>query len=212
MEANLARIPADLAGSIVARLQRARSVGAFFDAANAAWKATRRDTPFRGGSKVSDARLVILDSPSAISAEARRMENCLADYKFLPLDGDVAYAAWRGSEPATVELVWGGHRWRLGDVRGRKNAVVSGSGGDHCWAQESRRWPRWKFPILPVEWESRPTSDILGPGRELLTGISVAMIALGNPSALRPAFLRRPVPTGTASLELTDALAVRLIT
>ncbi len=73
------------------------------------------------------------------------MENCLADYKFLPLDGDVAYAAWRGSEPATVELVWGGHRWRLGDVRGRKNAVVSMAKGVEIetavrtWSDAKRR-------------------------------------------------------------------------
>ncbi len=72
-----------------------------------------------------NARLVILDGPSALAAQARRMQNCLADYKFLPRDGDVVYAVWLGSEPATVELVWSGRRWRLGDVRGRKNAVVS---------------------------------------------------------------------------------------
>ena len=37
LEANLASIPADLAGSIMGRLRRARSTGGFFDAANAAW-------------------------------------------------------------------------------------------------------------------------------------------------------------------------------
>ena len=121
LEANLASIPADLAGSIMGRLRRARSNGGFFDAANAVWEATQRDAPFRLGlGKVSDARLVILDRPSALAAQARRMQNCLADYKFLPRDGDVIYAVWRGSEPATVELVWAGRRWRLGDVRGRK--------------------------------------------------------------------------------------------
>jgi hypothetical protein len=35
-------------------------------------------------------------------------------------------------------------------------------------------------------------AEVLGSGRELLTGISIAMIALGNPSEFRPAFLRRP--------------------
>ena len=63
--------------------------------ANAAWEARRRDALFRGPSKVSDARLVILDRPSALAAQARLMQNCLADYKFLPRDGDVVYAVWR---------------------------------------------------------------------------------------------------------------------
>jgi len=75
------------------------------------------------------------------------MQNCLADYKFLPRDGDVVYAVWRGSEPATVELVWAGRRWRLGDVRGQKNAVVSPATraeietAVHIWGDANGRKP-----------------------------------------------------------------------
>src|SRR6266487_4690941 len=97
--------------------------------------------------KSVNARLVILDGPSALAAQARRMQNCLADYKFLPRDGDVVYAVWLGSEPATVELVWSGRRWRLGDVRGRKNAVVSPATraeietAVHIWGDANGRKP-----------------------------------------------------------------------
>src|SRR6266567_1630266 len=72
LEANLASIPADLAGSIMGRLRRARSTGGFFDAANAAWEATRRDAPFRLGlGKVSDARDIETEYRDIVEADLK---------------------------------------------------------------------------------------------------------------------------------------------
>jgi hypothetical protein len=126
LDDHLALIPPDLAGSIEARLRRARSRGAFFDAASAAWAYGRENGSFAIQTTGEfDARLKMLESPAAMAGEARRMKNCLANYRFLPQDGQVAYAAWWGAEAATVELLWGARRWRLGNVRGWKNATVS---------------------------------------------------------------------------------------
>jgi len=126
LEERLALLPPDLAGSVEARLRRARSRGAFFDAANAAWEYGREYETFAiQTTDEVDARLMILDSPTAIAGEARRMKNCLASYRFLPQDGQVAYAAWWGTESATVELIWRARKWQLGNVRGWKNEAVS---------------------------------------------------------------------------------------
>jgi hypothetical protein len=126
LDDRLALIPADLAGSIEARLRRARSRGAFFDAASAAWSYGRENESFAIQTTGEvDARLKMLESPGHMVSEARRMKNCLANYRFLPQDGQVAYAAWWGAEPATVELMWCARRWRLGNLRGWKNETVS---------------------------------------------------------------------------------------
>jgi hypothetical protein len=126
LENRLTLIPPDLRGSIEARLRRAHSRGAFFDAVSAAWEYGRENVPFDIQSiDEIDARLMLLDSPAAINREARRMKNCLASYRFLPQDGQVAYAAWWGAEPATVELIWRARKWRLGKVRGWKNKTIS---------------------------------------------------------------------------------------
>jgi hypothetical protein len=105
LEDCLALMPPDLRGSVEARLRRAPSRGAFFDAASVAWEYGRENGSFavQTTSEI-DARLKMLDSPAAMAGEARRMKNCLASYRFLPEDGQVAYAAWWGAEPATVEL------------------------------------------------------------------------------------------------------------
>jgi hypothetical protein len=126
LDDRLALIPPDLAGSIEARLRRARSRGAFFDAASAAWAYGRENESFaiQKAGEV-DSKLMMLDSPAAIASEAHRMKNCLANYRFLPQDGQVAYAAWWGAEPATVELMWCATKWRLGNVRGWKNETIS---------------------------------------------------------------------------------------
>jgi hypothetical protein len=126
LEDCLALMPPDLRGSVEARLRRAPSRGAFFDAASVAWEYGRENGSFavQTTSEI-DARLKMLDSPAAMAGEARRMKNCLASYRFLPEDGQVAYAAWWGAEPATVELIWRGRRWRLANVRGWNNEPVS---------------------------------------------------------------------------------------
>jgi hypothetical protein len=126
LENRLTLIPPDLRGSIEARLRRAHSRGAFFDAASAAWEYGRENVPFDVQTiDEIDARLMMLDSPTAINREARRMKNCLASYRFLPQDGQIAYAAWWGAEPATIELIWRARKWRLGNVRGWKNKTIS---------------------------------------------------------------------------------------
>ena len=126
LEERLVLLPPNLAGSVEARLRRARSRGAFFDAASAVWGYGRENESFAiQATGEVDARLMILDSPTAMVGEARRMKNCLANYRFLPQDGQVAYAAWWGAEPATVELLWRARKWQLGNVRGWKNETVS---------------------------------------------------------------------------------------
>jgi hypothetical protein len=100
LEDRLALILPDLNGSIAARLRGAHSRAAFFGAASAAWEYGRENAPFamQASDKI-DARLKMLDSPPAMIAEARRMNNCLASYRFLPQDGKIAYAAWSVRNP-----------------------------------------------------------------------------------------------------------------
>ena len=148
LDNRLALIPPDLASYFKAQIRRARSRGAFFDAASAVWAYGRENKSFAiqttGG---VDARLKMLKSPAAMAGEARRMKNCLANYRFLPQDGRVAYAAWWGAEPATLELLWGARRWRLGNVRGWKNDAVSAlthakiESAVNAWSATSGRFP-----------------------------------------------------------------------